>query len=175
MFPGAVRKPRETPVEGVILSRPLMNLKELRELIDMVAAEPAIEEFEFERAGVRVRIRQGGTGHADVRIHTPQAVEEVAGAPAPPATAEAAPAEDPELREITSPMVGTFYRSPSPDAEPFVKVGDFVEKGSVVCIIEAMKLMNEIEAEVAGEVISIRVENGHPVEYGDALMVVRPQ
>jgi acetyl-CoA carboxylase biotin carboxyl carrier protein len=77
--------------------------------------------------------------------------------------------------EITSPMVGTFYRAPGPDADPFVKVGDFVEKGSVVCIIEAMKLMNEIESESSGEVVSIRVDNGHPVEYGDVLIVLRPR
>jgi oxaloacetate decarboxylase alpha subunit len=72
-------------------------------------------------------------------------------------------------------MVGTFYRAPSPDSDPFVKVGDFIEKGSVVCIIEAMKLMNEIESEVAGEVVSIRLENGDPVEYGQVLIELRPR
>ena len=76
---------------------------------------------------------------------------------------------------VTSPIVGTFYRASSPDEDAFVKVGDFVEKGSVVCIIEAMKLMNEIESEVAGEIVSISVENGHPVEYGERLFAVRPR
>ena len=154
-----------------------MNLKELRELIDMVAAAPKIEEFEFERAGVRVRIRQGGAGQAAPQASivrtASESVVESRSIQAPDDRTAASPADGGDLYEISSPMVGTFYKAPSPDVEPFVKVGDFVEKGSVVCIIEAMKLMNEIESEVAGEIVSIRVENGHPVEYGDAMIVVR--
>ena len=153
-----------------------MNLKELRELINMVAEEPAIEEFEFERAGVRVRIRQS-TGQPKPHASLTRTGELSAGDSAPGSAAEISegtgPTDSGDLHEISSPMVGTFYRAPSPDAEPFVKVGDFVEKGSVVCIIEAMKLMNEIESEVTGEVVSIRVESGLPVEYGDAMIVVR--
>lgn len=155
-----------------------MNLKELRELIDIVAAEPSIEEFEFERAGVRIRIRQSGLANVQAaeRASAPPSGELPLEGVTPPLAAEtAAVAEGGDLYPITSPMVGTFYRAPSPDAEPFIKVGDSIEKGSVVCIIEAMKLMNEIESEVAGEVISIRVENGHPVAYGDTMIVVRPR
>jgi acetyl-CoA carboxylase biotin carboxyl carrier protein len=155
-----------------------MNLKELRELIEIVGSEPTIEEFEYERSGVRVRISR--TAHraprqealpGDVRegAPTPAGADETVSAAAGP------PAEEEERHAIVSPMVGTFYRAPSPDSEPFVKVGDMVEKGTVVCIIEAMKLMNEIESEVAGEVVSIPVENGHPVEYGEVLAVVRPR
>jgi oxaloacetate decarboxylase alpha subunit len=156
-----------------------MNLKELRELIEMVASEATIEEFEFERAGVRVHIRRGVAGVAS----TPSAVsaaleamevERLAGVASPQPEPPVSAVED-RSYEITSPMVGTFYRAPGPDADPFVKVGDFVEKGSVVCIIEAMKLMNEIESESSGEVVSIRVDNGHPVEYGDVLIVLRPR
>jgi oxaloacetate decarboxylase alpha subunit len=151
-----------------------MNLKDLRELIEIVASEPTIEEFEFERSGVRVRIRMGADGQTRGLPALPSPA--VQNAESPPATdrKESAP-EGADLYEIPSPMVGTFYRASTPDAEPFVKVGDTVEKGTVVCIIEAMKLMNEIESDVAGEVVSIRAENGQPVEYGDALIVVRPR
>ena len=153
-----------------------MNLKEIRELIEMVASEPAIEEFEFERAGVRVRIRQGGTLQGGPQATLTRTTDAPASVPSPSDVPEApASVEGNEFHEITSPMVGTFYRAPSPDAAAFVKVGDSIEKGSVVCIIEAMKLMNEIESEVAGEVVSIRAENGQPVEYGDPMIIVRPR
>jgi len=154
-----------------------MNLKELRELIEIVASEPGIEEFEFERSGVRVRIRQSGADRSALPVEVsrsePAPPLEAVSESVPQSAGDQAPAEA-GLYEITSPMVGTFYRAPSPDAEPFVKVGDFVEKGSVVCIIEAMKLMNEIESEAAGEVVSVRVENGHPVEYGETMICIRP-
>ena len=90
-----------------------------------------------------------------------------------PLTSEETAGEDPDLAYVTSPIVGTFYRSSSPDVDPFVSVGDIVDKDSVVCIIEAMKLMNEIEAEASGEIVSVFVENGHPVEYGERLFAIR--
>ncbi|NJM99460.1 MAG: acetyl-CoA carboxylase biotin carboxyl carrier protein [Phormidesmis sp. RL_2_1] len=97
-----------------------------------------------------------------------------AAAPPPPPAAPAAPAVDASLVEITSPMVGTFYRSPAPDEASFVEVGDRIQAGQTVCIIEAMKLMNELETEVSGEIVAILVENAEPIEFGQPLMRVRP-
>jgi acetyl-CoA carboxylase biotin carboxyl carrier protein len=149
-----------------------MNLKELKEIIDIVTSKDAIEELEIEKSGVRLRIKR--TNHAVT--HTPaHAVTVTTATPAisaPPGEEPPAEGEE-ELSYIKSPIVGTFYKAPSPTSEPFVSIGDFVEKGSVVCIIEAMKLMNEIESDMAGEVISILVENGQPVEYGEKLFAIR--
>jgi acetyl-CoA carboxylase biotin carboxyl carrier protein len=150
-----------------------MNLKELKEIIDIVTSKDAIEELEIEKSGVRLRIKR--TSNHTV-AHTPVH----AALTAVPSAISAPPLEEPREAEeersyIKSPIVGTFYRAPSPTSEPFVSVGDFVEKGSVVCIIEAMKLMNEIESDMAGEVISILVENGQPVEYGERLFAIRPR
>jgi len=150
-----------------------MNLKELKEIIDIVTSKDAIEELEIEKSGVRLRIKRT-SNHAVV--HTP-----AVSLTAVPSVISAPPGEEPpreaeeEFSYIKSPIVGTFYKSPSPTSEPFVNIGDFVEKGSVVCIIEAMKLMNEIESDMAGEVISILVENGQPVEYGERLFAIRPR
>jgi acetyl-CoA carboxylase biotin carboxyl carrier protein len=152
-----------------------MNLKELKEIIDFVTAKDAIEELEIEKSGVRLRIRRA-SNHAV--SHVPAHVESVGTAAAPlsaPPSVEALRESEEELFYIKSPIVGTFYKASSPTSEPFVSVGDFVEKGSVVCIIEAMKLMNEIESDMAGEVVSILVENGQPVEYGEKLFAVRPR
>jgi acetyl-CoA carboxylase biotin carboxyl carrier protein len=149
-----------------------MNFKELKELIEIVSSTENIEELEVERSGVRLRIKRS-SNHVSTALSN---VDAVSGAPPAPTLAPAPiPAESPGLEYVTSPLVGTFYRASSPDADAFVKVGDFVEKGSVVCIIEAMKLMNEIESEVAGEIVSISVENGRPVEYGERLFAVRPR
>jgi acetyl-CoA carboxylase biotin carboxyl carrier protein len=108
--------------------------------------------------------------------HVPVAAALPAAAPAAPASAGTtpAPAANDHLKAITSPMVGTFYRSPAPDADPFLEVGDSVEAGQTVCIIEAMKLMNEIEAEFKGRVVQILVENAQPVEFGQKLFLVEP-
>ena len=158
-----------------------MNLKELKELIEMLK-NTDISELEIERSGVKVRLRKGG----DVTFHpamprmeyppsaivAPSVIE-----PEKPVVAEqlqppvAAPANQ---VKVTSPIVGTFYRSSSPDKPAYVEVGDTVKKGQVLCIIEAMKLMNEIESEVAGKIVQIIVENGQPVEYGQALFVIEP-
>ncbi len=150
-----------------------MNLKELKEIIDIVTSKDSIEELEIEKSGVRLRIKKSNNNHAVV---APAA--SITAVSAPPMVSASSPASlsqevDDGLFYIKSPIVGTFYRSPSPDTEPFVSAGDFVEKGAVVCIIEAMKLMNEIESEVAGEVVSVLVENGQPVEYGERLLAIR--
>ena len=147
-----------------------MNLKELKEIIDIVIAKEAIEELELEKSGVRLRIKRS-SNHAVAHAAAPAAVATSAPPPPVPAAAEI----EEELFYIKSPIVGTFYQAPSPNVEPFVSVGDFVEKGSVICIIEAMKLMNEIESEVAGEIVSILVDNGQPVEYGEKLFAIRPR
>ncbi len=152
-----------------------MDLKELRALLKLVETSD-IEELEIERQGQRVRIRRRGGNAIQVVApapavppHAPPALQNApAGAPPP------APARAENLVTIESPMVGTFYRAPAPGAEPYVKEGQVVEKGSVLCIIEAMKLMNEIEAEVKGRIVSVLVENAQPVEYGQPLFLVEP-
>ena len=151
-----------------------MNMKELKEIIDLVTSKEEIEELELEKSGVRLRIKRSSNHaatHAPAPITTGTAATVAVDAPSAPLPAALQNEED--LFYIKSPIVGTFYQSPSPTSEPFVSVGDLVEKGTVVCIIEAMKLMNEIESDVAGEVISILVENGQPVEYGEKLFAIR--
>jgi acetyl-CoA carboxylase biotin carboxyl carrier protein len=161
----------------------LMNIKEIKELIEVVS-QYGITDLEVERSGVKVRIRKEGqpvvvsTGpaHSTYAFPTgypPAAAPGATSASAGLPTVPVAPNEDEGLLHVRSPIVGTFYRSPNPDAEPFVKAGDTVEPGRVLCIIEAMKLMNEIEAEVSGEVVKIFVENGEPVEFGQALFGIR--
>jgi len=148
-----------------------MNLKELKEIIDIVTSQEAIEELEIEKSGVRLRIKRS-SNHASPDAVAPA----VTIGAASPAISAASPAQvDEDLFYIKSPIVGTFYRAASPNSEPFASVGDFVEKGSPVCIIEAMKLMNEIESDAAGEIVSILVENGQPVEYGERLFAIRPR
>ena len=166
-----------------------MNQKELRELIEFLK-EQDIYEFELERGDFKVRIKRAGE-HAppagELRyVHVPAvAAPPAAGvehhAPAvhavsPPlagGVAAAAKAEEEGLHQVRSPIVGTFYEAPSPGSPPFVKVGDQVIAGQVLCIIEAMKLMNEIESDVAGEIVKKFVSNGQPVEYGQPLFAVR--
>ncbi len=155
-------------------------MDELRELTELFSSH-GLTEFEFENADIRIRLARNPAPAAAAPPAAPgplAAMQSAPGgppaAPAPPPPAQAAP-EPPEeeLHIITAEMVGTFYRASSPAAEPFVKVGSQVEPGTVVCIIEAMKLMNEIEADVAGVIAKIYVENGQPVEYGQPLYGVR--
>ena len=153
-----------------------MDLKELKEIIEFVTSKEEIEELELEKSGVRLRIKRS-SNHAAPRSPatvrsgmTAADTEGLTSAP-PPAASQ----QEEDLFYIKSPIVGTFYQAPSPGSEPFVSVGDFVDKGSVVCIIEAMKLMNEIESDAAGEVVSILVEDGKPVEYGERLFAIRPR
>jgi acetyl-CoA carboxylase biotin carboxyl carrier protein len=157
-----------------------MNQKELKELIEFLI-EKDIAEFELERGDVKVKIKRAG----DHAVHTraempyvavtvpqsgPPAVVTSPAAPVPPPV-EPAPAED--LHIVKSPIVGTFYEAPSPGAPPFVKVGDRVEVGQVLCILEAMKLLNEIESDVAGEIVKKMGSNGQAIEYGQELFAIR--
>ena len=127
-------------------------------------------ELEMEHQGMRIRLKKASSNPA------PQIVEYVAGVPQPVAApAPAKPAEDAHRIIIKSPMVGTFYRAPAPDAPPFVEIGQDLDIGQVVCIIEAMKLMNEIKSETAGRIIDVLVENGAPVEFGQPLFAIEPR
>jgi acetyl-CoA carboxylase biotin carboxyl carrier protein len=152
-----------------------MNLKELKEIIDLVTSKESIEELELEKSGVRLRIRRASNHTASAAVASAAITSAVPAAALPQGQPEIVEQKGEELYYIKSPIVGTFFKAPSPNSEAFVSVGDFVEKGSVVCIVEAMKLMNEIESDVAGEIISILVENGQPVEYGEKLFAIRPR
>jgi acetyl-CoA carboxylase biotin carboxyl carrier protein len=155
-----------------------MTIEEIKELIRVVH-ETGIAELELQRGENRVRIRSGFGVSQEVVLHHPEAASIIGAAgpgPAVPAAAQPSPArEDEKDVLVKSPIVGTYYDAPSPGAPTFVKVGDQVEPGKVLCIIESMKLMNEIEAEIAGVVVAKLVENGRPVEYGEALFTIRPR
>jgi acetyl-CoA carboxylase biotin carboxyl carrier protein len=164
-----------------------MNQKELKELIDFLI-EKDISEFELERGDVKVRIKRGGETAAPVITHAVQmaampiaAQSTQASQSAAPTSASASPsapsaaAAEEQLHTVKSPIVGTFYEAPGPGALPFVKPGDQVAAGQVLCIIEAMKLMNEIESDTSGEVVKVLVSNGQPVEYGQPLFAIRPR
>ena len=150
-----------------------MDLRKLKKLIDLVE-ESGIAELEITEGEEKVRISRGGT-HAGIApaviTHAVAAAPVAPAAATVPAAEPAAPAQ-PEGHLLKSPMVGTFYRSPSPGAKAFVEVGQTVSEGETVCIIEAMKLLNEIEADRSGVIKAILVENGQPVEYGHPLMVI---
>ncbi len=155
------------------------KLEELRELVEFLKAN-GIGEFDMERADLKVRIKFAGEGGASgvdmgqlARLMASGGGISGGGAAAPAgAPAAAAEAEEP-LHEVKSPIVGTFYESPSPGAPSFVKVGDVVEIGQVLCIVEAMKLMNEVESDAAGEIVQRIASSGQPVEYGQALFAIR--
>ncbi len=148
-----------------------MDLRKLKKLIDLVQ-ESGIAELEVTENEEKVRIVKGGT-QREVYSNAPmmQALAPMAPAPAAPPAAAAAPAV-PTGHVVKSPMVGTFYRSPSPGAKAFVEIGDTVKSGQTICIIEAMKLLNEIECDKDGVVKAILVENGQPVEFGEPLLVI---
>jgi acetyl-CoA carboxylase biotin carboxyl carrier protein len=155
--------------------------KELRELMDYIAASN-FGEFELTREGFRLRLVKASPAGASVDGVPPAALVPrpspsltSQGVAAEPASSAATTAPEPGLEVIHSPMVGTFFRAPNPNADPFVEAGDRVDPGQVICIIEAMKLMNEIEADRAGEIVDILVANGQPVEFGEALFRIRPQ
>ena len=155
-----------------------MDLRKLKKLIDLVQ-ESGIAELEITEGEEKVKIVKGGVVSVTPSVAASHAAPIAAPAGAPAAPAAAAPAaaaqEAPPAVEghvVKAPMVGTFYRSPSPDAKPFVEVGGTVKEGDVICIIEAMKLMNEIDADAAGTVKAILVENGQPVEYGQPLFIL---
>jgi len=160
-----------------------MNIKEVKDLIHEIL-QSDISEFELEHTGTKVKLRRGFA--AEVVNGTPALTVSPQAAPLPAPASWTAPAipqpasaptetEEGGLHYITSPIVGTFYNSPSPGAEPFVKTGQMIEDGRVLCIVEAMKLMNEIPSDIAGEVVRVFVENGHPVEFGQNLFAIRPR
>jgi acetyl-CoA carboxylase biotin carboxyl carrier protein len=152
-----------------------MDLRKLKKLIDLVQ-ESGIGELEITEGEERVRISRAGTGNPIVMATHPQMAMMAPPGMAAPAAPAAAPAPEappaPTGHTLKSPMVGTFYRSPSPGAPAFVEVGQAVAKGQTLCIIEAMKLLNEIESDAAGTIKAILVENGQPVEYGQPLFVI---
>lgn len=158
-----------------------MDAKEIRELIEMISRSD-FSTFELERGDFKIRLVRGETAPAAAPAAGTVAYTHLtapshpvpAPSPVPLPAAPPAPAVDPSLVELTSPIVGTFYRSPSPGAPMFVETGSKVKKGQVLCIIEAMKLMNEIESEVDAEVVEIVVANGQPVEFGEVLFRLRP-
>jgi acetyl-CoA carboxylase biotin carboxyl carrier protein len=171
-----------------------MNQKEIRELIEFLV-EKDIAEFQLERGDMKLHIKRGGAPPPAPVVHVAPAVAAMPAIPAPPAPAAApsggdgattgaatqppaapdAEAADAGLFIVKSPIVGTFYEAPSPGAPPFVRIGDSVQEGQALCIIEAMKLMNEIEAEVSGVLAKQFVPNGTPVEYGMPLFGIRKQ
>jgi acetyl-CoA carboxylase biotin carboxyl carrier protein len=174
----------------------MLKMHELRELIKLIDQSQGIEVFELDQEGSKVmiqktkgRLQYGYMPSEEAvesqietaeesprRVTSPVEPKPAAAAPAKPAQPEAATAVvDSPLHKIVSPMVGTFYRAPSPDAAPYVKEGDRVDEKTVVCIVEAMKLMNEIEAEVRGEIVKVLVENGQLVEYGQPMFLVKPE
>ena len=174
-----------------------MNAGQLQSLKDLIEflKQQEVGEFELEQDGLKVHLSFAGQGRAASNVdlsqlghllqHAPAASTHgvAAGAPLPSVTAGAAQAHHPApaateedgLHIIKSPIVGTFYEASAPGAEPYIKVGDHVESGQVVCIVEAMKLMNEIEADIAGEVVKRMVASGQPVEYGQPLFAIRPR
>ena len=160
-----------------------MTIDEIKELLQLFN-DSGVGELELERGGDRLRLRKtppqgtvpAGAPTPVTIIPLPATPPAVAQAPEAPAHAPEKPPEpEPEQILVKSPIVGTFYEASSPDAPPFVQVGDAVEPGQVLCIIESMKLMNEIEAEVAGTIAAKLVENGKPVEYGEALFAIQPR
>ncbi|MBV6643548.1 MAG: acetyl-CoA carboxylase biotin carboxyl carrier protein [Cyclobacteriaceae bacterium] len=155
-----------------------MKAKEIKELIDFIS-ESGLEEVNIETSEVKLKVKRS----QNVIAAGPVAMPQVAAAPAPaptlPSPAEAAPKKAAESSDsnaiaIKSPMIGTFYKSPNPETAPFIKVGDVVKPGDTVCIIEAMKLFNEVESEVSGKIIKILVDDAEPVEFDQPLFLVDP-
>jgi acetyl-CoA carboxylase biotin carboxyl carrier protein len=156
-----------------------MEFEDIERILDLVRQHD-LAEFELERDGLKIRVRKAGAVHAPAPAAPPVSAPAVHAAPPVPVAAPAAPIvpeapeeEAVELAVVKSPIVGTFYLAPEPGAPSFVEVGDQVKKDQVLCIIEAMKLMNEITSEYEGEIASIYVENGTPVQYGERLFAIR--
>lgn len=158
-----------------------LDNEQLRQLLSLLG-ESDIQELRLEGDDFRLEVRRNLPGVAPVTVLQAPAAAQPAPVPPPAAAAPAAPSVPPpvaaaarsDLQAITAPMVGTFYRSPAPGEAPFVEIGKRISAGQPVCILEAMKLMNELEAEVSGEVVEILVENGTPVEFGQVLMRIKP-
>jgi len=151
-----------------------MNIKEIREILDVLKGSD-VTEFEFVRGETIVKVRRGTTSGPCVtqqQVSVPVVLQSVE---APEAKVPDTPATKPAYKEFVSPIVGTFYRSPSPDSAPFVEIGTYVVKGQVLCIIEAMKIMNQIEADSTGSIAAILAENAQPVAYGQPLFHIIPE
>jgi acetyl-CoA carboxylase biotin carboxyl carrier protein len=158
---------------------PGVDLDQVEKLLDFMTAH-GLEEFAYERGGLHIRLRKGASGVARAALaHAPESLAPpahgLARADSGEARQAAAPAPAPveELHIVKSPIVGTFYSAPGPDSPPFANPGDTVREGQVLCIVEAMKLMNEIESDASGEVVGVLAENGQPVEYGQPLFSIR--
>jgi acetyl-CoA carboxylase biotin carboxyl carrier protein len=174
-------KPKKTAKASGSSSFENLEIGQIEQLLRFMS-EHNLEEFDYSRGDLRIRLKKPGVAPAvTVTRQAPEII--VSAAPsassAPPSGAVESSSEadlrgGEDLFLVKSPIVGTFYGSPSPGAEPFVKIGVFVESGQTLCIVEAMKLMNEIESEVSGEVLRIFAENGQPVEYGQPLFGIRP-
>ena len=157
-----------------------MNFDEIKQILDMVR-EHELSEFELERDNFKLRIRKNTSGQWTATMPPVSHVNyaPVMAAPMPPPAPAASPVltaadEEVDFAVVKSPIVGTFYRSPEPGSKPFAEVGDTVKKGQVLCIIEAMKLMNEINSDLDGELVKVYVENGQPVQYGERLFAIKP-
>ena len=157
-----------------------MNFDEIKQILDMVR-EHELSEFELERDNFKLRIRKNTSGQWTATMPPVSHVNyaPVMAAPMPPPAPPASPVltaadEEVDFAVVKSPIVGTFYRSPEPGSKPFAEVGDTVKKGQVLCIIEAMKLMNEINSDLDGELVKVYVENGQPVQYGERLFAIKP-
>jgi acetyl-CoA carboxylase biotin carboxyl carrier protein len=161
-----------------------MNFDEINRILDLVR-QHELSEFELEQEGFKIRVKKGGVTHASAPVaapmppptgHHPHNPAPPVSPPAPEAVQNTEPpavAEELDIAIVKSPIVGTFFRTSEPGASPFVEVGEIVKKGQVLCIIEAMKLMNEIDSEYDGEVVKIYVENGQPVQYGERLFAIK--
>jgi acetyl-CoA carboxylase biotin carboxyl carrier protein len=168
------KQPSKSPASATFANSEIQHIEQLLRFM----SEHNLEEFEYSNGDLKIRLKKPSAGLAlasQRMVAAPEII--VAGAAAPPAGATA-PSPAPEPREdlhlVKSPIVGTYYSAPSPGAEAFVKVGGYIETGQTLCIVEAMKLMNEIESDISGEVLRIFVENGQPVEYGQPLFGIRP-
>ncbi|MGB2601252.1 MAG: acetyl-CoA carboxylase biotin carboxyl carrier protein [Candidatus Omnitrophota bacterium] len=151
-----------------------MNIKKIKELVELMN-DNDLMQVEIEEEGTKVKLTKNGAGAIE-QVVTPVAAKApvTAAAPAAVEVAEQPATVTKGGKDVKSPMVGTFYKSASPDSDPYVKVGDVVQKGDVLCIVEAMKLMNEVKAEFGGKVLEICVDNADPVEYGQNLFIIEP-
>jgi acetyl-CoA carboxylase biotin carboxyl carrier protein len=149
-----------------------MNIKEIKEMIALMN-DNGLVELEIEKDGMRIRLKKTGAGFET--FTGPVVIEKEKTSPASAAQAQAAASKASSAAvEIKAPMVGTFYRAPSPEAPPYVEIGQVIESGQVICIIEAMKLMNEIKSEVKGKIVEILVDNAEPVEFGQPIFLIEP-
>jgi acetyl-CoA carboxylase biotin carboxyl carrier protein len=170
------KKPSKPSANSTFASTEIQDIEHLLNFM----TEHNLEEFEYSRGDLKIRLKKPSANAGMSRQLTAPEIIIAGAAQTQPASAAAAPGPGPEARStddlhlVKSPIVGTYYASPSPGAEAFVKVGGYIETGQTLCIVEAMKLMNEIESDISGEVLRIFVENGQPVEYGQPLFGIRP-